>query len=621
MSISILSTKLYVPPARPNAIARPRLSEKLLAALHRPGGLVLLSGPAGFGKTTLLSEFVTQLQRPVRWVSLDEADNDPIRFWTYLIAACQSVQAEVGQSALELLPTPLALADDTIPTILINDLARRDGGMVLVLDDYQVINNPSIHGGLSFLLDHLPEKLHLILSTRVDPPWPLARFRARNQLIELRAADLGFTTGEAAAFLNHTMGLNLSPEEAAALEARTEGWIAGLQLAALSMKGRSDVAGFVKAFTGSHVYVAEYLVDEVLQRQPQEVQAFLLQTSILERMSIELCDAVTGRRDAQAILTTLHRANLFVIPLDDQGQWFRYHHLFADLLQARLPQSLPAGEIAVRHTRVAAWYEHNGFAIEAVKHALAAKDFERVASPVEQAAQTMMFTGQFNVLRGWLASLPDASFHAHPRLTIYSVLIDLSQANLDMSEQSLLEKEGLTRALPPSPENDRLRVEAMVLLCPFLAHQDPSRAIQIAHEALAQLPEGDLRLRAYLFSALYRAYGMDGDAEKSEPAYQECLRLAQAAGHYDVVANTTMVRAFDLGQYGRLREAAQYCRLIIKTGAHSGHKTFYPAGPCYIGLACVHLEWNDLETAEAYFSQGMELCRQAGMDGLYTGYT
>ena len=285
LSDSLLSTKFYIPHARPNAIARPRLTEKLLAGVNQPGSLVLLSGPAGFGKSTLLGEFVAQLQRPVAWVSLDEGDNDPVRFWSYLIAACQSVRPGVGESALALLKSPQPLPDDAVPTILVNDLAGLDSDLVLVLDDYHAIQNGSVHAALSFLLDHLPDKLHIVLSTRVDPPWPLARFRARNQLIEIRAQDLRFTTEEAAAFLNQVMGLNLSTDDVAALEARTEGWIAGLQLAALSMKGRSDIAGFIKAFTGSHVYVAEYLVEEVLQHQSEDVQTFLLQTSILERLN------------------------------------------------------------------------------------------------------------------------------------------------------------------------------------------------------------------------------------------------------------------------------------------------------------------------------------------------
>ena len=621
MSVPLLSTKLYIPPTRRDVIPRPHLTAKLLGSLDRPGSFVLLSGPAGFGKTTLLSEFIAQCPHPAAWLSLDEGDNDPIRFWTYLIAACQSVWDGVGESALALFQMPQPLPDDTVPTLLINDLATQDRPIVLILDDYHEIQNPSIQAGLLFLLDHIPHNLYIMLSTRTDPPWPLGRYRARNQLVEIRSQDLRFSRAETVVFLNRTMGLNLSAEDVAALEERTEGWAAGLQLAALSLQGRSDVDAFVKAFTGSHIYVAEYLVEEVLQRQPKDVQTFLLLTSILKRMNAGLCEAVTGCRDGQAILQALHRANIFLIPLDSEGQWFRYHHLFADLLQARLQQSLAAEVVAALHTRAAGWYEQNGFAIEAINHALAAKDFERVAPLVERAAHPMLLTGQFNILKNWLGALPNESFHAYPRLGIYQVLIELSQGTLDMSEQTLQEKENMIRALPASPENDRLRVEAMVYLCVFLAHQNTSRAIQIAQETLAVLPEEDLNLRTYLFSALYRAYGMEGNAERSEPAYRECLRLAQASGHYSIASNTTMVRTFDLCQYGRLHEAARYCQAVIELGAQRGQEVLYPVGPGYIGLAGIYLEWNDLEKAEETLGQGMELCRQGGIDGLYTGYT
>src|SRR6266508_2927102 len=349
MSVSLLSTKLNIPHTRASGVVRPRLTEKLFDGVNRPGSFVLLSGPAGFGKTTLLSEFVEQFVRRVAWVSLDEGDNDPIQFWTYLITACQSIQPKVGEAALAVLQTPQPLTDDVIPTLLINDLDRLESELILILDDYHIIQNPSIHSALGFLLKHIPDKLHLVLSTRVDPPWPLARFRARNQLIEIRAADLRFTSEESTVFLNQVMGLRLSAEDVAALEVRTEGWIASLQLAAISMRGRDDTAGFIKAFTGSHVYIAEYLMEEVLGHQTEDVKTFLLHTSILEGLNASLCDAVTGRSDSQAILKDLYEANLFLLPQDDEGQWFRYHHLFADLLQARLSQGLPANAIADLH--------------------------------------------------------------------------------------------------------------------------------------------------------------------------------------------------------------------------------------------------------------------------------
>jgi len=621
VSISLLSTKLYIPHTRADGVSRPRLTQKLLAGLNRPGSFALLSGPAGSGKTTLLGEFVTQLQRPVGWLSLDEGDNDPLRFWTYLIAACQSVQADVGQSALELLHTPQPLPDDTIPTILINDLAGLDGGLVLVLDDYHIIHNPSIHGGISFLLDHLPEKLHIILSTRVDPPWPLARFRARNQLIELRAADLGFTTEETAAFLNLTMRLNLSPDDVAALEARTEGWIAGLQLAALSMQGRSDSAGFVKALAGSHVYIAEYLVEEILQRQPEEMQTFLLQTSILERLNAGLCEAVTGCDNGQSLLTALHRANLFLVPLDDEQRWYRYHHLFADLLAFRLKQTLPASAIEKLHCQASAWLAQNNLLDEAIQHALAGKDHERAIALLRQVARTMMFTGRVNDLRKWLEALPEESFETHLFLKIYRMWIDLLQGKMDLSEPGLLQMETMLRSLPPSPDNDTLLKEMIVILSHWVALAgNTSRAINLSQEALAFLPEGDHASRARVFSALAIAYGSQGDVQKADMAFRECIRLANVSANYTLAAHTMMRAGIWLGYYGRLHDAARLFQSIIDMGVQAGQKVFFPAGQGLIGLASVYLEWNDLESAEKALEQGMELCSQAGLDGVFTGW-
>jgi len=330
------------------------LVQKLLAGISQTGRFVLLSAPAGFGKTTLLTEFIARLEKSGAWVTLDKDDNDPLQFWTYIIKALQTVQPDIGKSALALLESHQHFPNETIPTLIINDLTKDPDEIVLVLDDYHLIQNPAIHAGLGFILDHLPWNLDIVVSTRMDPPWPLARFRARDQLIEIRSMDLRFTFEEATLFLNEVMKLELSTENVAALEARTEGWIASLQLAALSMKGRKDVPGFIQSFTGSHVYVAEYLMDEVLGRQPEEVIRFLLRTSILESLNASLGEAVSTQSDCHTIIKNLYQANLFILPLDDEGQWFRYHRLFADLLQARLQQSIPAAEIKTLHQRAAA---------------------------------------------------------------------------------------------------------------------------------------------------------------------------------------------------------------------------------------------------------------------------
>jgi len=620
MPASILATKLYIPPARPNAVPRTHLVEKLLSAVVRPGCLTLVSAPAGFGKTTLLSEFTSQLTQPAAWVSLDEGDNNPILFWTYLISACRTILPDLGESALELFKTQEPLSDDTVPTLLINDLTAYERPVVLILDDYHLISHPSIHAGLQLMLDHLPHNLHILISTRTDPPFPLARYRARGHLVEIRLKDLRFSREEAAVFLSKAMLLDLSVEDIAALAERTEGWVAGLQLAALSMQGREDVSGFIKAFTGSHMYVAEYLVEEVLERLPENLQTFMLKTSLLQRMNAGLCEALTGCQDGQIILQSLHRNNIFVVPLDSDEKWFRYHHLFADLLNARLQHMLSSDEIAALQLCAAEWFQSNGFVLDAVSHAFAARDFEKAASLLDHAGRDMFLTDGYTVLKNWLDRLPSESFKTHPRLEIYQALIDLSLGKIDMFEQTLLEKEALINALQPSPENDRLRLEATVYLSAFMAHQNTARAAHMAQKALDQIPSEEQRLRASLFSTLYRAYGMEGDIEKSAPAYRECLRLAQAAGLYGLMSNNTMVRAFDLCQYGRLDEAASYCRLVIDACTQSKPKNPYPAGPAYIGLAGIHLERYELDLAEQYLKTGLELCQQGARYGLYTGY-
>jgi LuxR family maltose regulon positive regulatory protein len=637
MSASLLSTKLYIPQIREGGVSRPRLTEKLLSGPKQPRSFALLSSPAGTGKTTLLSEFVIRLQQPTAWVSLDEGDNDPARFWTYLITACQAILDGVGRSALELFNTPQALPDDTVAAVLINDIATQERSIALVLDDYHEIKNQSIHASMLFLLEHLPPNLHVVISTRSDPPWPLGRFRARNQLIEIRSQDLRFSVEEAAEFLTHTMGLELSIEDVAALEERTEGWAAGLQLAALSMEGRDDIPAFVRDFTGSHLYVAEYLVEEVLQRQPDNVRIFLLQTSILKRMNAGLCEALTGCQDGRAILSSLRRANSFVIPLDAEGEWFRYHHLFADLLKARLQQSLPEEAIPTLHRRAAEWYDRNGFTSDAVDHALAANDFERVADLALQTAQTLIFKGRVKILRDWLEALPDASFQAHPQLTFYLYWIDILQSKADLSEQTIQEKEDLLKALPSSTENDRLRGELMAVVCRAIALSGrTSRGIQLGQEALAYLPAEALASRARVNSAIATAHDLEGRLEEAEAAYQECFAQAMSGGDYRLAAHTWMVKGLVRCHYGQLHEAARIFQKIIDMGdraeiARTGeaeiissnsrkvNKPFFPAGQGYVGLGKVHLEWNYLEAAEEYLKKGIELCRRGGLDGVFIG--
>src|SRR5215210_192767 len=422
MSAPILATKLYIPPPQPKVILRPRLIERLNEGLHRK--LTLVSAPAGFGKTTLLGEWVAACERESAWLSLDEGDNDPTRFLAYLIAALQTIAPNIGEGVLEVLQSPQPPPTESILTALLNEIDTVPDDFVLVLDDYHVIDGSAVDEALSFVLEHLPPRMHLVIATREDPHLPLARLRGRGQLSEVRADDLRFAPDEAAEFLNQVMGLSLSAEDIATLETRTEGWIAGLQMAALSMQGRADATSFIKSFTGTHHFVLDYLVEEVLKQQPESVQTFLLRTSFLGRLCGPLCDAVMldPAVSGQEILEYLERANLFLVPLDDERRWYRYHHLFAELLRQRLHQrstSSPADEgtgVDALHIRASQWYEDHGLAFEAFEHAAAAHDVARAARLIEGEGIPRHFRGAVMTILDWLESLPSSVLNARPAL-------------------------------------------------------------------------------------------------------------------------------------------------------------------------------------------------------------
>ncbi|HTC70835.1 MAG TPA: hypothetical protein VK662_14790, partial [Acidothermaceae bacterium] len=439
MTEPLIETKLYIPKPRPNVIVRPRLSERLRRGAESK--LTLISAPAGFGKTTLLSDWLasTSAKDRVAWLSLDQGDSRSATFWTYLIAALQTVAPGVGASALPLLQSS-DLPIETALTLLINELGALDHDVALVLDDLHVVESPDVEEGLIFLLEHLPAHVRVVISTRADPRVPLARLRARGELVEIRAADLRFTHDEAAAYLD-AAGLHLTSPEVALLGERTEGWIAALQLAGLSMQGRADVGGFIAGFAGNDRYIVDYLVDEVLQRQPEHVRDFLLSTSILERLNGSLCDAVTDRHDSKAMLEMLDHANLFVVPLDDVREWYRYHRLFADVLQAHLLETRPA-DIAALHVRASAWYQQTDDVAAAIRHAMAAQDFDRAADLVEFAIPVMRRARQEAVLSGWLKSLPVDVLRVRPVLSVGLAGALLASGEFENVEARLQDAEG-----------------------------------------------------------------------------------------------------------------------------------------------------------------------------------
>ena len=456
MPAALLETKFYVPRSRRALVPRPRLSERLDRGTASK--LTLVSAPAGFGKTTLRTEWLAAgpaapaterpaTERLAAWLSLDRADNDPASFWTYVIAALRTVASGVGEGALALLQAPQPPPNETVLTVLLNELGAVAADIVLVLDDYHVIDAREVQDAMAFLLDHLPPRLHVVIAGRADPALPLARLRARGELTEIRAAELRFTADEAAAYLNGMMGLQLTAQDVAVLEERTEGWIAALQLAALSMQGRDDVGGFIAGFAGDDRYVVDYLVEEVLQRQSERVQAFLLQTSILGRLSGPLCDAVTGQGGGKATLEALDRGNLFLVPLDDRRRWYRYHHLFADVLQARLLDERP-GQVPDLHRRASDWHEQNDERPVAISHALAAEDFGRAADLVELAIPAMRRTRQEAAVRRWLEALPDELVRMRPVLSVNFAGALLTTGEMEGVEERLRDAERRLDATP-----------------------------------------------------------------------------------------------------------------------------------------------------------------------------
>ena len=633
----LLRTKLYLPSGRLHLVARPRLTARLNESLTRP--FTLLSAPAGFGKTTLLSEWVAQAKLPVAWLVLDADDNDPVRFWSYFIAALQQVDAAIGSSSLALLQLPKAtvlesmlrvlvneidsLADDRATEFIPSEIRGRRADFILVLDDYHIIETPAIHQQLSFLLDHLPPPMHLVISTRADPPLHLARLRARDQMLELHESDLRFTMAEAVQFLNGTMSLPLTSEQIAALETRTEGWIAGLQLAALSLRGREDLSGFVQAFTGSHRFVLDYLTDEVFAGQTESTQSFLLQTSILERLNASLCNALTGRTDSQVMLEELERNNLFLTALDDERRWFRYHHLFADVLRHRLTEKSPAALIDL-HLCASEWLENEGLVTEAVNHALAARDWERVAQLIGDASESLRQRGEIATLTHWIQSLPGAVHHVHPGLclTYARALIDV--ARYADAETFILEAEHWLEdhAQADDPRVDSLRGKAFALRAQFaITRGEFMQAIELAQRAEQLLAPDDVSWRIWVSLILAGALRYTSNWLKANETFQEAAALSESAGDYTNALFALSSRGEVLEAKGQLRQAVQQFDQVLQLARAWGIANAPVTGYALLGLGRVRCEWNELDTALQDVQTGLERGQLAGnMDVMLRGY-
>jgi LuxR family maltose regulon positive regulatory protein len=629
MSTPILTTKLYNPPPRPELTSRPRLIERLNDGLRRK--LTLISAPAGFGKTTLLSEWVAGGERPVAWLSLEEGENDPGRFLTYLIAALQTLalsKAEgiaarqspvgnIGAGVLAALQSPQPPPTESILTALLNEIITIPNNFVLVLDDYHVIDAQPVDQILTFLLEHLPPQMHLVIATREDPHLPLARLRARGQLTELRAADLRFTASEAAGFLNQVMGLNLSAEDIAALETRTEGWIAGLQLAAISMQGHPDAASFIRSFTGSHHFVLDYLVEEVLQRQSESVQTFLLRTSILDRLCGSLCDAVLLDPSAsgQETLEYLEHANLFIVPLDNERHWYRYHHLFRDLLRQRLHQSAASSTgdegrgVAELHVRASVWYEDHGLEMEAFQHATAANDVERAERLIEGKGMPLHFRGAAAPVLRWLELLPKTVLDAHPSLwTTYASVLLVSGQETGVEQKLQAAEAALQGAEPNDKTRDLIGRIAAIRATMAANRYQVEAVIAQSRRALEYLHPKNLAFRTFTVWKLGYAYHIQGDRAAASRAYTEAISISQASENII----TTIVATIGLGS---IQETENQLYLSAETYRRAlqllGDQPLPVACEAHLGLARILYEWNDLEVAEQHCQQSIQLARQS----------
>ena len=615
-AIPLLETKLYVPRSHADLVSRPQLTERVRQGTRRK--LTLVLAPAGFGKTTLLAAWLAEAtggQRSAGWVSLDASENEPALFWAYVIGALQKVHPAVGTRAMSLLRSPQRPPTESVLTALINEIDAIDSDFILVLDDYHLIESPLVHGALAFLLDHLPRRMHLVLASRAEPPLPLSRLRARGELTELRAADLRFTLDEASAFLNQVMVLDLSASDTEKLERRTEGWIAGLKLAALSLKGRGDVRGFVDAFSGGNRFIADYLVEEVLNAESERVRRFLLGTAILDRLSGPLCDAVTDERGSQALLESLERRNLFVVALDDRREWFRYHHLFADVLQAHSIREDPVRARAC-HRRASVWYERNGALADAVRHAFGADDLERAATLLELAWPEKDRSYQSASWLGRVKLLPDVLVRARPVLSMGYAWALLNGGELEAAETRLRDVERWLAERAETSDRPEGSVAGIVIADDarfrslpvevasarvYLAQArgDTPGTVEHAQRALDLIPEGDHSARATGTALLSLALWGRGELEAAHRAFADAIALMRTSGNTLSAIRGTFVLGDIRVAQGRLHEAAG----IYESGLRLATEQVETAAPetdeLHLGLCELHREWGDLEGASA----------------------
>ncbi|ALC87040.1 LuxR family transcriptional regulator [Bacillus sp. FJAT-22090] len=623
MNIPILTTKLYIPLPRTNIVLRPRLIERLNSGLDRK--LTLISASAGFGKTTLVTEWIANCERPVAWLSLDEGDDNSTRFFTHLVAALQSIDENMGEGVVSLLNSPQMPSTESILTAFLNEISAISYKFVLVLDDYHVIDSKWIDDAFIFLLEHLPPQIHLVIATRENPRLPLGRLRAQGHLTELRATDLRFTSGEAAVFLNEMMGLSLSTEEITGLETRTEGWITGLQLAALSMQGRNDTSAFIRAFTGDNRYILDYLVEEVLQRQPDHVRSFLVQTSILDRLHGPLCDVVTGRDDGNARLDALERGNFFVVSLDDRRQWYRYHHLFAEVLYAHLREDQP-DQVVILHRRASMWYEQHGFEADAIRHGLAAKDFARTADLLELAWPEMRRNRQGVAVLGWMKALPDELVNCRPVLSVVYAWALLAGGELKDVEDRLKSAERWLEATTNQQPNalvgmiiineEEFRGLQSTIAVYRAAHAqalgDVDATIKYARRVLELVHEDDHLRYGAAAGLLGLALWTSGYLEAAHRTFADGMASVRLSGAIsDAIEGSLALANIRIAQ-GRLRPAIRSYEQGLRFAKEHGEPVPRGTANMYVGMSELYCEYNELHAATQHLLRSKEEGERTG---------
>jgi LuxR family maltose regulon positive regulatory protein len=616
---SLLTTKFFVPFSSQSLVSRKRLIEQLDQGLQRR--LSLVSAPAGFGKTTLVAQWGKQTDRSLAWLSLDANDSDLVRFLSYLIVGLTravDLPATTGENALHMLQASQSPSAEAVLTMLINDLSTLENEVLFVLDDYHLVENDDVHQALAFLIEYLPPHIHLVITTRIDPPLPLARMRGRNQLMELRAADLRFTQDESADFLNQVMGLQLSGEDIAALEDRTEGWIAGLQLAAISMQGLDDTASFIRSFTGSHRYILDYLIEEVLHQQSEEIQIFMLQTAVLDRLNGGLCDAVMEKEGGQNILERLEQANLFVVPLDNERRWYRYHHLFADLLRQRLHLDQPE-QVKVFQVRASEWHARNGLFDAAVEYAIRAEDYERALGLIEEIAEDVWLRGVDTQLRHWLDAMPEGMVCTRPQLCIFHGWYmlsagrqDAAEKALDAAEMALDALDGpivVSKQLTLTQSNLRGRIATTRA---FLASYrgETEKIIRYASKALEYLPDGNSSWRGTAVNVLSDGYDFSGEMGKAYQCRLDAVESCRAIGIGFITRIANLKLAITQRVRGQLQHVKDICRQELQLARESGMAQTVVSGWLRTIYGEVLAELNELEEARSYVEKGIAIVEQ-----------